>query len=35
MLLAPLAVLVLSALCAAPVPAGSYNVFTCSIDLAF
>jgi hypothetical protein len=35
MLLAPLVVLVLSALCAAPVHAGGFNVFTCSIDLAF
>jgi hypothetical protein len=35
MLLAPLAVLVASALCAPPVHAGSFNVFTCSIDGAF
>jgi hypothetical protein len=35
MLLAPLAVLVASALCAAPVHAGSFNVFTCSMDGAF
>jgi hypothetical protein len=35
MLLAPLAVLVATALCAAPVHAGSFNVFTCSIDGAF
>jgi hypothetical protein len=35
MLLAPLAVLVLSALCAPLAHAGSFNVFTCSIDGAF
>jgi hypothetical protein len=35
MLLAPLAVLVASALCAPPVHAGSFNVLTCSIDGAF
>jgi hypothetical protein len=35
MLLAPVAVLVASVLCAPPAHAGSFNVFTCSIDGAF
>jgi len=35
MLLGPLAVLVASALCASPVRAGSFSVFTCSIGGAF